>query len=257
MTLQYAIWRRAGGRLSCLCLGLIMLAGCTLPSDDWRVVETDRESRTEWQVDRAYIRFLDRSIEPIRGDLSRLTRFLLDRDVKETDRIQVAGSGAQDPLGFEAERIRVVAAHLRDIGYAPKVLPPVRRATVNPLGVDSVRVTVGRFVALGPDCPDWTNPSSAGAKNLPASNHGCADAANLAVMIDQPQDLVRGRGAGSRVTGDSAVLTARPDIKAVETYSDSGAPGSTILGAPTSSGTEPQGIAAGNVPSASGSGTLP
>lgn len=236
---------------------VLLIGGCTLPSDDWRIVEAKRDTKTEWQIERAYVRFLDRSIQPIQGDLGRLTRFLVDRDVKETDRIQVSGSGSQDPLGFEAERVRTVAEHLRAIGYEPSVIPPVRRSTINPLGVDSVRVTVGRFVATMTGCPDWSNPTSSGSKNLPASNHGCFDKVNLAVMLDQPRDLVAGRGSGSRLRGEAGVISAQPDIKAVETYGGSSAPGVAITGAPAGGGAQPQGVAAGNIPSASGSGTLP
>lgn len=236
-------------------LGFGFLGACTLPTDDWRIVEQKRDIKTEWQVDRAYVRFLDRAIEPIEGDLSRLTRFLVERDVKETDRLQVAGSGAQDPLGFEAERVRAVADHLRSLGYNPKVIPPIRRAVVNPLGVDSVRVTVGRFIAQGPNCPDWTHPSAAGSKNLASSNHGCSDKANLAVMIDDPYDLVTGRGGGSRLSGEAGVISAQKDVAAIKTYSGSGAVGAVV--APAAGEAEPSGAAAGNVPSASGSGTLP
>lgn len=241
----------------CIAAGLAvgLLGACTLPTDDWRIVEQRRDIKTEWQIDRAYVRFLARAIQPIEGDLDRLTRFLVERDVKETDRLQVAGSGAQDPLGFESERVRAVADHLRGLGYNPKVIPPIRRAVINPLGVDSVRVTVGRFVARGPNCPDWTHPSSAGSKNLASSNHGCSDKANLATMIDDPYDLVTGRGGGSRLSGEAGVISAKKDVAAIETYSGAGAVGAVL--APSGNGAEPSGTAAGNIPSASGTGTLP
>jgi type IV pilus biogenesis protein CpaD/CtpE len=236
-------------------LSFSLLSACTLPTDDWRIVEQKRDIKTEWQVDRAYVRFLDRAIQPIDGDLARLTRFLVERDVKETDRLQVAGSGAHDPLGFEAERVRAVAEHLRSLGYEPKVIPPIRRAVLNPIGVESVRVTVGRFIARGPDCPDWTHPSAAGSKNQASSNHGCSDKANLAAMIDDAHDLVVGRGSGSRLSGEAGVVSAQKDVDAVKAYTGTGAVGAVL--APAGSGAEPTGAAAGNVPSASGTGTLP
>jgi type IV pilus biogenesis protein CpaD/CtpE len=241
----------------CVAAGLTvgLLGACTLPTDDWRIVEQKRDIKTEWQVDRAYVRFLDRAIEPIEGDLNRLTRFLVERDVKETDRLQVTGSGAQDPYGFEAERVRNVAEHLRALGYKPRVIPPVRRAVLNPLGVDSVRVTVGRFIARGPSCPDWTHPSAAGSKNQSSSNHGCSDKANLASMIDDPRDLVSGRGGGSRLLGDAGVISAAKDISAIDAYTGSGALGAVAV--PAGAGVEAAGVAGGNLPSASGTGTLP
>jgi len=246
-------------------LGLVLalvqaLSACTLPQDDWRIADATKQNQTEWRIDRAYVRFLDRAIQPIDGDLGRLTRFLESRDIKETDRVQVEASGVTDPFGFGAERVRAVTAHLRGLGYDPVVVPSVRRATVNPLGVDSVRVTVGRFVAIAPDCPNWLHPSNAGSKNQKSSNYGCADKNNLATMIDQPRDLIIGRGSGSRLKGEAGIITAQPDIKAVETYGGSASPGVTISGGSggnSASDGDSGGVADGKVPSASGSGTLP
>ncbi|PZU08600.1 CpaD family pilus assembly lipoprotein [Sphingomonas sp.] len=72
--------------------------------------------------------------------------------------------------------------------------------------------------ATVPGCPDWSD------RDLPpgegqSSNYGCATALNLAAMIDDPRDLVRGRTDAT--TGADATIATR----AVKTWRDTGQTG--------------------------------
>lgn len=71
----------------------------------------------------------------------------------------------------------------------------------------NIRVVVTRSQASVPSCPDWstTHENNYNAGNH--SNHGCATNTNLAAMVADPEDLVRGRESGrlDRNSGKAAV----------------------------------------------------
>ncbi len=56
----------------------------------------------------------------------------------------------------------------------------------------AVRVVVSRMTASVPDCPQW-NSEEIGARVTTSPNFGCATNSNLAAMIADPTDLVRGQ----------------------------------------------------------------
>ncbi|MCH7664864.1 MAG: hypothetical protein IH936_02915, partial [Acidobacteria bacterium] len=58
------------------------------------------------------------------------------------------------------------------------------RGSLDDLGPGSVAVIVGRYVATPPNCPDWRKPANQNFQNSPSSNFGCANAVNLALMVD-------------------------------------------------------------------------
>jgi pilus assembly protein CpaD len=66
----------------------------------------------------------------------------------------------------------------------------------------------GHYAAIPPSCPDWSMPEANNFTNEPSSNFGCATEANLATMIANPADLVRG-GRISTGDGDLAALRVR------------------------------------------------
>ena len=51
-------------------------------------------------------------------------------------------------------------------------------------------------VAIPPDCANWSDNDINFFNNQPLPQFGCADARNLAVMIDRPEDLLHGRELG-------------------------------------------------------------
>lgn len=51
--------------------------------------------------------------------------------------------------------------------------------------------------AYAPECPAWTEHRPASDDNMPQPQIGCANQRNLALMIEQPMDLVEGRPLGS------------------------------------------------------------
>ncbi len=62
-----------------------------------------------------------------------------------------------------------------------------------------IKVTTGPDglpVALPPDCPDWHSSYRGALQNEPWPQYGCANARNLAAMVERPDDLIEGRDPG-------------------------------------------------------------
>jgi pilus assembly protein CpaD len=73
------------------------------------------------------------------------------------------------------------------------------------------RIVISRSSASVPSCPDWSKASD---RNFNASNHsnyGCATNSNIAAMIADPEDLVRGQETAQMDTnsGSKAVKALR------------------------------------------------
>ncbi|MDO6413171.1 CpaD family pilus assembly lipoprotein [Sphingomonas sp. BIUV-7] len=108
-----------------------------------------------------------------------------------------------------------------------KMLPLIALAALLPLagcaagerGVVSAHQPIVTAVGASvPNCPDWSDrdlPMSEGQ----SSNYGCATAVNLAAMIADPADLVRGRTDAS--TGTDPALAAR----AIKSWRETGTTG--------------------------------
>src|ERR1700689_3348682 len=50
--------------------------------------------------------------------------------------------------------------------------------------------------AIPPTCPHWSDNDLNFFDNQPLPQFGCADARNLAMMVDNPEDLLQGRNPG-------------------------------------------------------------
>ena len=52
------------------------------------------------------------------------------------------------------------------------------------------------MTAIAPECPAWSGQEASAFDNQPIPQFGCASARNLAMMVDRPDDLIRGRDFG-------------------------------------------------------------
>lgn len=59
-----------------------------------------------------------------------------------------------------------------------------------------VTVLVERYVVTPPRCPDWSKPMGEDSENTPMAGFGCANTANLGMMVVNPRELVRGTSPG-------------------------------------------------------------
>jgi pilus assembly protein CpaD len=73
----------------------------------------------------------------------------------------------------------------------------------------TVRVVVTRSTASVPGCPNWSKTTESNYNSSTHPNYGCAVNSNMAAMIADPEDLVRGkesenlhRGSGKKAIND-------------------------------------------------------
>lgn len=86
----------------------------------------------------------------------------------------------------------------------------------------SVRLIVRRASASVPGCPDWSDKAESNMQMGTSANFGCGVNGNLAAMIADPEDLVRGQST------DSDLRTATSN-RAISTYRDKAPTGSGDL----------------------------
>jgi pilus assembly protein CpaD len=122
------------------------------------------------------------------GEQARLAGWLDAMRVGYGDRVSV--DDADGSSGARAEVGGVVAGY----GLLLADEAPVSGAAPAP---DAVRVIVSRMRADVPRCPDWSRPAEANFDQHTSSNFGCAVNRNLAAMVADPADLVRGRQGAS------------------------------------------------------------
>lgn len=85
---------------------------------------------------------------------------------------------------------------------------PVTGGYVQP---GSVRVVLTRSTASVPNCPNWSAQSDMNYNNATSPGYGCAINSNMAAMIANPEDLIKGQEG----TGETVVSTSN---KAIESY---------------------------------------
>lgn len=179
----------------------VALAGCgTLPTNtSMYSVHQPVVERTNYAIDVS----TDGNGIPA-GEQRRLTEWFDGLDLGYGDRVAIDyGNGYAD--GEAAKAISKAAA---DRGILMAGPAPVTTGQIVP---GTIRVVVTRSTASVPSCPDWstTHENNYNAGNH--SNYGCSTNSNLAAMIADPEDLVRGRENKKTDTnsGKNAVNTYR------------------------------------------------
>ncbi len=137
------------------------------------------------------------------GESRRLAGWFDTLHVGYGDRISIDDPS---PYGSAASRDAVAAVAAR-YGLLLNDGAPV---TTGAVGGGMVRVVVSRMSASVRGCPDWSRPSQPEYEASTTSNYGCASNANLAAMIANPEDLVRGQtGSTDQQVSSKAIQTFR------------------------------------------------
>lgn len=136
------------------------------------------------------------------GERQRLSGWLAGLRLGYGDRVSI-----DDPASEGRRAREAVAAAVAGYGLLIADQAPVTPAPVAP---GTIRVVVSRMTARVPGCPDWSFDPSVDFAQRTGSNYGCANAVNLAAMVANPSDLVRGQGG----TGNDAAVS----YKAIDTY---------------------------------------
>lgn len=125
------------------------------------------------------------------GDVSAFERDRIDQWFSAMklgfgDRIAIDyGDGLSD-----ASIKNAVGSIAADYGMLMTDTAPVTSGTVAP---GTVRIVVTRSTASVPNCPNWTKTTEANYNSSNHPNYGCAVNSNMAAMVADPEDLVRGR----------------------------------------------------------------
>jgi pilus assembly protein CpaD len=117
------------------------------------------------------------------GETERLNGWFQGLGIGYGDAIYVDGAYADAARGQ-------VAAVASQYGMAVSDGAPVTAGVVQP---GTVRVVVSRRRAEVPNCPNWSVPSEPNYDNRNMSNFGCGVNSNIAAMVANPEDLLRGR----------------------------------------------------------------
>lgn len=150
------------------------------------------------------------------GEAQRLAGWLASLRLGYGDKVAIedpspAGSAVRDDVAREVSRYGLLLSD--DV--------PLTGA---PVALGSARIVISRMRATVPGCPDFSRNSSSEFNSNTSSNQGCAINANLAAMVANPADLVRGQ-AGSGI--DDQATSA----KAIDSYrkaAPSGGGGTTL-----------------------------
>lgn len=122
------------------------------------------------------------------GEAQRLGAWMGSLKVGYGDRIAI-----DDPSRDAATRADVAATAAR-FGLLISDEAPVTSA---PIANGTARVVVSRARAYVPGCPDHSRMYQPDFEGHTGSNQGCAVNSNLAAMVANPTDLVRGEGTRS------------------------------------------------------------
>jgi pilus biogenesis lipoprotein CpaD len=188
-----------------LCLALALaLAGCATPppraarEDGTSTAKTLRVDHVRMQH---AVQFAPGSPDPAPGELERLTLFLGQAELRSGDHLYLEPASG-DRLA--APRIGRLVKALDRRGIGARALPAAVELEPN-----RMRVVIDHYVAVLPDCPDWTASPDVEHDNLPASNFGCANVTNFGLMLADPHDLLVGRQPGPADADPALLAIAR------------------------------------------------
>lgn len=131
------------------------------------------------------IRFVDRYKSEARGRL-RLSTPAAARDRQAAARLLRDVQALVEEAGLDRQAVHMLTH------------PADRR------GERSVQLSFEKVVAIPPVCRDWSEDIGVNHERLPYPQFGCASQTNLAVMLDNPRDLVRPRDESPRPADKTA-----------------------------------------------------
>ncbi len=188
-----------------IALGPIALAGCTTGT---MPVNRSLESAHQPVIQRTNYTF-DLVASPdglAPTEARRLAGWFEALDLRYGDRIAI-----DDPVASSSTRSSVEAVVSR-FGMMLSEAAPETPGYVN---AGTVRIVVSRSTASVPHCPDWDTKTDRNFNNATASGYGCAVNGNLAAMIANPEDLVKGNKSASETTvmsSDKAISSFRSKV---------------------------------------------
>lgn len=198
------------------------LAGCTGAAYSNRSLESVHQPVVRNNLYQFDVATANGELPP--SEQGRLQGWLDAMGVRYGDRIAVEDPSAYGSTSAQA----TVRAMVERRGLLLSRDVPVTTGAV-PEG--HLRVVVTRASASVPGCPNWDSKSSLNPVNATSSNYGCATNSNIAAMVADPNDLIK----GTRDTGHDPLAATR----AIQTYRTKPQTGAgELTKAPTSGGSQ-------------------
>jgi pilus assembly protein CpaD len=192
----------------------LMLGGCGTLNRGVDTVYQPVVSRTDYVFD---VQTTPSGLAP--GEADRVAGWLSSMRLRYGDHVAV-----DDPNSSSSAVNGEVAAIASRYGILTDARAPITSA---PLAAGMARVVVSRTAAKVPGCPDFSRTGSDEFEGSATSNFGCANQANLASMVADPLDLVRGQPG-------TESFDAKVSGKAIDNYRKAPATGAAGLpGGPT------------------------
>ena len=191
-------------------LPALLLGGCAGTVN--RGVESVHQpvvSRADYAMD---VGTADGGLAP--GEARRLAGWMSSLRLGYGDQVAI-----DDPAGDASAR-EAVAGEAARFG----LLLSEDRISGAPVAPGTVRVVVSRLKAAVPGCPDYSRPAQPDFESNTSSNFGCAINSNLAAMVANPADLVRGEPG----SGTFDPQTSAKAINSLRTATPSGGGGTVV-----------------------------
>ena len=149
----------------------------------------------------------------------RLSGWFEAMDLRYGDRVSI-----EDPMLSGATKDSIAQLAGRH-GILLSEGAPVTSGFVDP---GSARIVITRSSASVPGCPDWSVKSEMNYTNGTHPGHGCAVNGNMAAMVANPEDLVK----GAESSGETYVRRANQAVEAYRAKAPEG-----VGGLPSAGGT--------------------
>ncbi len=154
------------------------------------------------------------------NEQQRLAGWFEAMELRHGDRVSI-----DDPASNKATR-DVIASLAGRYGVLVADGAPTTAQFIRP---GQARVVITRSSASVPNCPNWASNSDLSYSNNSHSNYGCSINSNLAAMVANPEDLIKGQQG----TGETIVSTS---TKAIETFREQAPTGAGGLTSATTEG---------------------
>ncbi|MXO74893.1 pilus assembly protein CpaD [Altererythrobacter aerius] len=136
------------------------------------------------------------------SEQQRLAGWFDTMNLRYGDRIAV-----EDPQSSGVTRDAVAAIAARH-GLLLSDGAPITPGQVQP---GTARVVITRLTASVPGCPDWSKKYDRNYANATSPGYGCAVNSNIAAMVANPEDLLRGQASN----GETVIMSS---TKAIDTF---------------------------------------
>lgn len=191
--------------LSCL----MITTGCASHMAQHSGVEQKTRNEVEMVRIPFNLQFNDGQSELSGREIARLNNFLNTANIGYGDELSM-----DFPLDRNGDLSQIDQQRFKNISDLLKNSGLHLAGTITPYGMEpsanSGRLLVSKYVVTPPECGDWSQNPYPNHQNAPISNFGCANQANLGLMVANPKDLVTG------ATG--APTNAERTARAVEKY---------------------------------------